>query len=340
MGDARSQRSRDDVSDLTPRVKMITVPTPFKIGPVHPYVIAGEPLTLVDAGPKTDEAWSALVAGLAEHGYRLRDIERIILTHAHTDHFGQLRRVVEEADAPIYAHPRCLSWLRDAPHEWGHRAEFFYSLYAQSGVPQERLNNMRFGLAVGAQYAETLLPDMTVYEIDEGARLTLGGAEWRVLYTPGHSTSHITLYEPQSQQMMSGDHLLLRISSNPLLEPPERGETRRRSLVEYMSSLRRVAGMEVSVAWTGHGPPVYGHHALIEKRLESTHARKEKIAALVADRPRTVYQMGEAMFPDLATGELFLGISEIVGHLDLLELEGRLCVEDHAGVYWYSAAPA
>ena len=96
----------------------------------------------------------------------------------------------------------------------------------------------------------------------------------------------------------------------------------------------------VVTSGTGHGPPVYGHHALIEKRLESTHARKEKIAALVADRPRTVYQMSEAMFPDLATGELFLGISEIVGHLDLLELEGRLCVEDHEGVYWYSAAPA
>ncbi|MFN8482092.1 MAG: MBL fold metallo-hydrolase [Anaerolineae bacterium] len=328
------------MSDLSPRVKVMTVPTPFKVGPVHPYVIAGDPLTLVDAGPKTEEAWQALVAGLAEHGYRVRDIERIILTHAHTDHFGLLRRVVEESDAPVFAHPRCLSWLRDAPHEWEHRAGFFYRLWVQSGVPEERLSRMRFGLAVGAQYAEALLPDMTVYEIDEGAHLTLGSAQWHVLYTPGHSTSHIALYEPQSQQMLSGDHLLLRISSNPLLEPPEPGETRRRSLVEYMASLQRVAAMDISVAWTGHGPPVYGHHALIARRMANTDARKEKIAGLMADRPRTAYQMSEALFPDLPTGELFLGLSEIVGHLDLLELEGRLCVEDHDGVLWYSAGPA
>ncbi|MFN8471362.1 MAG: MBL fold metallo-hydrolase [Anaerolineae bacterium] len=326
------------MSDLTPRVKVITVPTPFKIGPVHPYVIAGDPLTLVDAGPKTEDAWQALVTGLAEHGYRLKDIERIILTHAHTDHFGLLRRVIEEADAPLYTHQRSLSWLRDAPHEWEHRAEFFYTLWAQSGVPEERLNNMRFGIALGAQYTDALLPEMTVYEIDEGARLTLGGAEWHVLYTPGHSSSHISLYQPDSQQLMSGDHLLLRISSNPVLEPPECGESRRRSLVEYMSSLQRIAGMEISVAWAGHGPPVYGHHALIAKRLENTHARKEKIAGLMADGPRTVYEMSETLFPDLSTSDLFLGISEIIGHLDLLELEGRLCIEDREGVWWYSAS--
>ena len=324
------------MSDLVPHVRVMTVPTPFKVGPVHPYLIDGEPLTLVDAGPKTDEAWMALVDGLAAHGYRLKDIERIILTHAHTDHFGLLRRVVEEADAPVYAHPRALSWLLDAPHEWEHRSDFFYTLWVQSGVPDERIQTMRFGLAMGAQYAEALLPDMTVYEIDDGARLRLGGAEWHVLYTPGHSTSHISLYEPHSQQMMSGDHLLQRISSNPLLEPPERGEERRRSLVEYMSSLQRVAAMEIAVAWTGHGPPVYGHHALIAKRIENTHARKEKIAGLMADGPKTVYQMSQALFPDLATNELFLGISEIVGHLDLLEMEGRLCVEVRNNVLWYS----
>lgn len=72
------------------RVYRITVPTPFPVGDVHMYVIAGDRLTLVDAGVKTEEAWQLFVKQLGEVGYAPEDIEQIVITHHHPDHVACL----------------------------------------------------------------------------------------------------------------------------------------------------------------------------------------------------------------------------------------------------------
>ena len=71
----------------------IPVPTPFPVGPVNVHLIAREPVTLVDTGPLTEDAWDALRHGLARHGFRVEDVERVLLTHGHQDHFGLAARI-------------------------------------------------------------------------------------------------------------------------------------------------------------------------------------------------------------------------------------------------------
>src|SRR5262249_12952443 len=91
----------------------ISLPTPFYIGPVNVYLIAEDPVTLIDTGPKTQEAVAALRAGLRAAGLNVEDIRRIVLTHAHEDHCGLARSLRDEAkNADVLVH----NW------ETGHRA--------------------------------------------------------------------------------------------------------------------------------------------------------------------------------------------------------------------------
>ena len=329
------------MSQPTPRLTCLTIPTPFEVGPVNVYLVEGEPLTLIDAGPKTEEAWTALHAELARHGYRLEDVQQVVLTHAHLDHYGLLNRVVATCGAPVYAHPRSVWWLADTPGEWERRVDFFRDLWVQCGVPADKLAAMSHLSQLGVQFAESLPPEAQVRTVDEGDTLVMGDLTWQVLHTPGHAGSHISFYEPASRQMIAGDHLLLKISSNPLLEPPIGLQQRARSLVDYIASLTRVAGMDVAVAWPGHGPPVYDHRALIATRLEHHAARSAYIASLLADGPLTAYELCMRLFPKLPLGQLFLGLSEVIGHLDVLELEGRVgATAQEDGAVRYALRPA
>src|SRR3989442_10030639 len=85
-------------------LRQITVPTPLDIGPVHLYLVRHDPLTLIDAGPKHPESWKALHAGLQQHGVKIQQIQRLVLTHSHEDHFGQACAVQEASSCEIFIH--------------------------------------------------------------------------------------------------------------------------------------------------------------------------------------------------------------------------------------------
>src|SRR5215510_11572054 len=122
------------------KIHRISVPTPFYVGPVNVYLIEEDPLTLIDAGPRDDESIRALRSGLAKLGHKLSDIKRIVVSHAHADHYGLARVVVEESGATPFIHewdaPAVLSNTDYKPYR---------NLLATAGVPLPAIDKMEAG---------------------------------------------------------------------------------------------------------------------------------------------------------------------------------------------------
>jgi glyoxylase-like metal-dependent hydrolase (beta-lactamase superfamily II) len=323
------------LTPLLSNLHQLTLPTPFPVGPVNVYLAHGEaePLTLIDTGPRTAEARAALESGLAELGYTLADVGRIIITHAHADHHGLAGDIAEISGATVYAHPHSRPALEDYAAERASRRAFYEQMLIESGVPPEvraAITEMTRGYSRFATSAPSVRP------LNEGDALTLARCTWQVYAMPGHTGGLLCFYQPEMRLFLSNDHLLRDISSNPLFEPPLPGQTqRRRSLVDYVASLERTAGLDIAVAWPGHGEPVYDHRTLIAQRLAFHRRRGAKILAALDHGRQTVFALSQTLFRRLEPAEYFLAISETLAHLEWLEAQGAVTAQRRdERVFW------
>ena len=112
--------------------------------------------------------------------------------------------------------------------------------------------------------------------------------------------------------------------------------TRRdRALVTYLGSLARTRELDAEILLPGHGEPITDHVALIDDRLAKHERRKEKIHGLIAERPRTGYEIAQAIWGNVAVTQAFLTLSEVIGHADILVNEGRVREADDGEVIRY-----
>ncbi len=306
---------------VEPRIHVLPIPTPFPVAPTNVYLLEGDPLTMVDTGPLTDEALQALGRGVRDLGYSLTDIEQLIITHAHIDHFGLAREVVEQSGATVLSFHFNKLPLEDFYTWWEDRIAYAWKLFTKEGIPEDALERIK-PIQDFELYA-TPVPEVT--PLDDNDMVQMGGTTWRAIHTPGHALGHLCFYHERSQLLVSGDHLLRDITSNPLIETPRPGMTERpRSLVDYIRSLRRIRELEVRKVLPGHGEPVYDHRFLVDDILAHHQHRGGLILQLLKQGDKTVYELGLGLFGEQLPGvHFFLVMSEIIGHLDVLKLEGK-----------------
>ncbi len=312
------------------RIIPLLLPTPYPVGPVNAYLLPGPPVTLVDCGPKTDEARAALEGGLAAAGARLGDIQRLIITHGHIDHFGLAATVVEASGAQICAHPA------EVPKMTADRAfmEPLRALIAEAGFEPAIGDTVIDAMRTFRRQLDKITPTRLV---NDGDRIEIEGGVLEVLHTPGHAQGHICLRWDDA--LIAGDLLLEEISPNPIIEFD--GEGRRlRTLPAYLRSLRRVAALAPAIAYPGHGDPITAPVARVREILDHHDARKNRLAGMLAGRSWTLRGLAEDWYPNIDLFNLFLVLSEIVGHLDLLEEEGRVITDRRDGVAHYEVVAA
>ncbi len=313
-------------------IHKIIMPTPFAVGDVNAFLLKGDVLSLIDAGPKTPEAYEALKRGIQEAGYSFSDIEQVILTHHHPDHAGWID-VFD--NAKVLGHTYNDVWLKRDEAFSRHHDAFYLACLIEEGVPEQYLGwvkKMKRSVELMGECALDIV-------LTEGDALP-GHPGWTVLETPGHALSHLVFWNEEKRAMIGGDLVLATVSSNPLIEPPlDPAKGRPRSLLQYNKSLNRILDMPVDVIYPGHGDEVRNAHALIEGRLQRQRDRAMKVLAMMDNGPRTIFELTRELFPAAYEKELGLTLSETIGQTDYLVDKG-LAIEtrDEAGILYYAKA--
>jgi glyoxylase-like metal-dependent hydrolase (beta-lactamase superfamily II) len=178
--------------------------------------------------------------------------------------------------------------------------------------------------------------------VREGDVVEAGTHRFTVYERPGHSPSDLLFVDETGAIALGGDHLIGSISSNPVvhrpLDRPADPRDRPPSLVHYIDSLRKTASLDIATVLPGHGPEVTDHGRLIGDRIAFHERRKDRIAEALGDTAQTAHEIALTVWGEVARKEPFLTLSEALGHLDLLEGEGRVRVVADGDLWRYTKA--
>ena len=312
-------------------VRRVPVPVPFAEagGPANVYVIEedGGGVALFDAGIGTREGRDALLAGFRAMGRSLGEVRRIFVSHGHIDHYGYARAAQEESGAPVYAHVRDHDKLtgRDRTAQ---RLALYAAYLTRLGAPDEALAHVRLHWQDAARMAR---PIEHVEPLREGTRLRFARFSADVLHLPGHTPGLVCLWDAQHGVLFSDDHLLERVSPNPLLDLEGQREPTHRALVAYVRSARRVREVPAQLVAPGHGEPFTGHVELIDRLLAFYAKRQTRILELLAEGPLTPAELAPRVFPHARPAQLYLILSEVIGNLEALEEHRSVRREERGG---------
>jgi len=317
-------------------IHRLRIPTPFAVGRVNCYLIEDEPLTLVDTGPNSGKALDELGAQLGARGHSIDDLELVIVTHQHIDHLGLVEIVAEHSGAEVAAIGVAAERLANFDDDAEAEDAFAVELMLRNGIPEEvtaALRSVSRSFRGWGSRVEVTRP------LGDGEEIGFGARTLQALHRPGHSPSDTVFWDAERRILIGADHLLPHISSNPLITRPLDGSGKRtQALAAYIESLRATREMPIEFVLPGHGDPVVDHAALIDERIAKSERRKEKIHGLIAERPRSGYELAQAIWGNVAVTQAFLTLSEVIGHADLLVNEGRVREADDGSVVRYEAA--
>lgn len=313
--------------------RRVEIPTPFAVGDVNAY-LAGE--TIVDPGPDSEESWSALVEALDGADRDPADVAQVLVTHPHPDHFGLAHRL-RDAGADVLASPTAASIMGDFAGQFEYERTYFTDFLRRCGLGRDTAETVTGLPEAYLHYAPSVATDR---ELTDGDTVTITGTDVVVRDTTGHAASELLLeYDHEgSREAIVGDHVLPDITPNPLLQPPaERGGDRPRQLPAYNDSLDALAGESFDRFLPGHRDVVTDPPGRIAEIRDAHEERTDEVATLV-DGPTSPVEVMHGLFGDLPATELFPGMSEAVGHLDVLEARGRVTRNQQGGVFVYEDA--
>jgi glyoxylase-like metal-dependent hydrolase (beta-lactamase superfamily II) len=310
-------------------IHRFAIPTPFAVGRVNTYLIEDDPLTLVDSGPNSGRALDELQRRLGDRGHSLEDIELILVTHQHIDHIGLVEIVRSHSKADVAAIEQAVPFVEDYSNAAAEDDRFAMDLMIRHGIPEQVARALG---SVSAAFRGWGAKAKITRPLRDGDTIEFRDRTLEVHFRPGHSPTDTVFEDAERKILLSADHLLGHISSNPLISRPRDGRERPQALVTYMDSLQKTRAMDLELVLPGHGDPITDHRALIDQRFEMHARRAEKLYDLISERSRTAHELAQALWGNIAVTQAYLTLSEVIGHTDLLLNEGRVLETEDNGV--------
>ena len=255
-----------------------SIPVPIPDNPLrYVFVYAFETdrgAYLVDAGWNTDDAYDTLCAGLATAGMDITDVRGVLVTHIHPDHYGLAGRVREASGAWVALHPADAALIDARYDDPADLLERVGRMLRRMGAPAEELESLRNAAMPVMAFVSCVKPDVLV---EDGDKPDVPGWDLEALWTPGHSPGHLCFWEPRHRLLLSGDHVLPRITPNIPFHPQAGDDP----LGAYLESLKRLDTYDADEVLPAHEYRFAGLRArLAELRLHHEHRFAEVVAAI------------------------------------------------------------
>ncbi|RAV22048.1 MBL fold metallo-hydrolase [Paenibacillus contaminans] len=312
-------------------VLQVKVPLPFPLRWVNGYILRGQQgFTVIDPGLHTKDAETIWEQTLDENGIGFGDIEQVVLTHHHPDHYGMAGWFQERSHTPVRmsaaGYDQVKQLWRDGMPITQKIADLFQK-HGLTGEPAERL------VPHLDSFVPLVSPQPEVAVIEPGAAVQLGSRTFETIHTPGHAEGHLCFYDRERRHMFCGDHVLPQISPNVSYIPG----FDENPLKSFLDSLRDMQQYETDKAYPGHREPfasfvrrageLIAHH---DERLALMHARLAE--------PMTAYELCIRIFGTrLSIHQLRFALSETLAHLFYLQALERIREEQRDGISVFRA---
>jgi glyoxylase-like metal-dependent hydrolase (beta-lactamase superfamily II) len=277
---------------------------------------------IVDAGWDTDEAFSSLSSGLALAGFALKDVQGVLVTHIHPDHYGLAGRVREASGAWVALHPADAALLHDRYDEPDDLVSRVGALLRLWGAPEDEVISLERASLPVLPFVSAGKPDIL---FDDGDRPQVPGWDLTAIWTPGHSPGHLCFYEGRQRLMLTGDHVLPRITPN-IPYHPQAGDD---PLGNYLESLDKVAAYRTDEVLPAHEHRFVGLSSRVDQLKAHHEARFREVIEAIGDGVTTAWDIAARMHWSRPWDRIegFMrraAVGETMAHLRALQVKGIL----------------
>ena len=319
-----------------PRVELVhpgvwSVPVPIPNNPlgytlVYAFETPRGPV-LVDAGWNTDRSWTALAEGLNQAGMDVGSCYGVLVTHFHPDHHGLAGRVRDASGAWLAIHPQDAMVITHwpTPDEWLMQSVM---ILLDAGASEDDLAALPNAGSPGLRPPAT--PDRL---LADGERVDVPGRDVVAIWTPGHTPGHCCLYDRDARLLLTGDHVLPKIS--PHIGLYDEDEPSSDPLGSFIDSLRKVAPYDVDVVLPAHEYRFTDLAGRVEALIEHHRERLDAVLTRLREGPASVWEIALVLPWNRPWDEIKglmrrAAIHETLAHVRALEHEGA--VERVAGM--------
>lgn len=287
---------------------------------------------LVDAGWNTDEAFDALEAGIGRAGYAMSDVRGVMVTHIHPDHYGLAGRVKEASGAWVSLHPSdaALIHLRyETPDELMERMRVMLDAW---GAPGDEADELISAAMPVRPFVDAVTPDVL---LEDGDRPDVPGWDLTAIWTPGHSPGHLCFWDARDQLLLSGDHVLPRITPNI----PFHAQSAANPLSDFLRSLDKVGRYDAVEVLPAHEYRFVDLQGRLTELREHHRERFDEICVALEHGSATAWELASQLRwsrPwDQITGFMRrAAVAETMAHLRELLERNVLTATDDVPVLW------